>query len=165
MPILTQQQIHELHGRYTNVVNYINIQNNGQPNGQRIKQVQLPSSLTQSLAFHFIIENYNLIGVENIIPENLHEGNNRTYDLIYQTELITINIEVKATGTNNFQRFRPHALTANIVLWLNFRENLFDIAIFTPNILIPGNNGEVNITWENLIALPNINIVNNIEIL
>jgi hypothetical protein len=161
MPILTQQLIQELHTRYTNVVDYINTQNNGQPNGLRIKQVQLPSSLTQSLAYHFIIENPNSIGVENIIMENLREGNNRTYDLIYRTDNMVINLEVKATGTNDFQRFRPHALTANFVLWLNFRGNQYDIAIFNPIILPRGNNGEVDITWANLVQLQNVNLINN----
>lgn len=161
MPILTQMLIQELHTRYTNVVDYINTQNNGQPNGLRIKQVQLPSSLTQSLAYHYIIENPNSIGVNNIIMENLSEGNNRTYDLIYRTDNMVINIEVKATGTNEFQRFRPHALTANFVLWLNFRGNQYDIAIFNPNILPRGNNGEVDITWANLVQLQNVILINN----
>ena len=161
MPILTQELIQELHTRYTNVVDYINTQNNGQPNGLRIKQVQLPSSLTQSLAYHYIIENPNSIGVENIIMENIREGNNRSYDLIYRADNMVINIEVKATGTNNFQRFRPHALTANFVLWLNFRGNQYDIAIFNPNILAPGNNGEVDITWDNLVQLQNVNLIHN----
>jgi hypothetical protein len=164
MPILTQQLIQELHTRYTNVVDYINTQNNGQPNGLRIKQVQLPSSLTQSLAFHYIIENPNSIGVANIFVENLCAGNNRTYDLIYRTENTVINIEVKATGTNDFQRFRPHALTANFVLWLNFRGNQYDIAIFNPNILAHRNNGEVSITWANLVQLQNVNLINNRQI-
>lgn len=161
MPILTQELIQELHTRYTNVVDYIGIQNNGQPNGLRIKQVQLPSSLTQSLAYHYIVENPNSIGVQNIITENFCEGNNRTYDLIYRTDNMVINIEVKATGTNDFQRFRPKALSANFVLWLNFRGNQYDIAIFNPNILAPGDTGEADIKWDKLVQLQNVDLVNN----
>ncbi|MFZ4412521.1 MAG: hypothetical protein ACOYOV_05515 [Bacteroidales bacterium] len=162
--MLTLTQIRNLHTRYTAVVNFINTQNEGQPNGLRIKQVQLPSSMTQSLVYYFIVNYPNHIGLENIIVGNLAEGNNRTYDLIYQTGIHPINIEVKATGTNDFQRFRPHALTANFVFWLNFRGALYDIAIFNPNILTPRNNGEVDITWRNLTILQNVEIIRDIRI-
>ena len=161
MPILTQEQIQNLHECYHNIVNFINEQNHRQPIGQRIKQVQLPFKMTQSMAYHFIILNPQLFGIENIFADNLREGNNRTYDLIYQTENNLINIEVKATGTNDFQRFRPHALTANYVIWLNFNGNLYDIAIFNPNVLNKRNNGEVNITWRNLIQIENIMLIIN----
>lgn len=92
MPILTQLQIQNLYNRYKNVVNYINEQSNEQVNGQKIKQVQLPSSMTQSMAYNYIINNPNSIGLENILEENLREGNSRTYDLIYQIGTTIINI-------------------------------------------------------------------------
>jgi hypothetical protein len=164
MPILTQNEIKNLHARYINVVNFINEQNLNQPNGHRIKQVQLPSSLTQSIAYHFIINNPNIIGQENITLNNFREGNNRTYDLIYELDNDVINIEVKATGTDIFQRFRPHALTAHFVIWLNFNENFYDIAVFSPNILTPNNNGEVDISWTTLMESNNITLIQNNEI-
>lgn len=159
MAILTLEQIENLHSRYIRVVNYINDQNRGYSNGLKIKQVQIPSTLTQSIVYHYINGNSACIGLENIIVESLREGNSRTYDLIYQTNNITINIEVKATGTNDFQRFRPRALTADFILWLNFTGNNYEIAIFNPSILTPRANGEVDITWRTLIQNENITII------
>lgn len=164
MAILNRLQIRNLYTRYINVVNFINNQNNGYKNGQRIKQVQIPSSLTQSLAYHYISSNPSNIGLNNISVNNLKEGNNRTYDLIYHS-IPPINIEIKATGTSVFQRFRPHALTANFVLWLNFHNNnTYDIAIFNPNILKPNSRGEVDINWQEVINMNNVNIITNLHV-
>ena len=74
-------------------------QNNNQPTNQNIKQIQLPSNLTESIIFHYIVANPISIRQANIEHTLLIKGNSRTFDLIYNGQ---VNIEVKATGSNNF---------------------------------------------------------------
>ena len=92
----------------------------------------------------------------NLIIILLTEGNNRTYDFIYNSET-PINIEVKSTGSNTFQRFRKTALSADYAIWINFRENYnYDIAIFNPQLLNPDSKDEVPIDWNDLVSLDEI---------
>lgn len=164
MAILNQEQIAELFNRYRNVVDYINEQNNGVPQNRRIKQIQIPYILTQSLVYHYIVNNPHLIGLQHLQPNLLSEGTNRTYDLIYRATG-NINIEVKATGTSNFQRFRQHALTATYVFWINFNQAWrYDIAVFNPNVLQPNDRGEVDIDWNRLQPLQNVTFIRGLNI-
>lgn len=150
MPILHQNDLLTYYLRYYDVITYITKINKNHPDNQRIKQIQIPSSLTQSIAFYFVLENPTVIGLTKINRDQLNEGSNRTFDLIYYSTR-NINIEVKSTGSNTFQRFRTKALSANFVIWINFKEaNKFDIAVFFPHILNPHNKKEVEIVWHEL---------------
>lgn len=148
MPILRENELLDYYLKYRNVIAYIADLNSNSPDNQQIKQIQIPSSLTQSIAYYFILENPLVIGLTQIDSNLLKEGSNRTYDLIYNS---TSNIEVKATGSNTFQRFRKTALSANFAIWINFNVgNNFDIAVFIPQIINPNDRKEVEIDWRNL---------------
>lgn len=73
------------------------------------------------MVYHMILQKPLLIGLKNIESKFLVPGSTRTYDIIYNGNP-RVNIEVKATGTNEFQRFRPHALTAHFVFWINLSD-------------------------------------------
>lgn len=151
MAILDLGQIRTYYQKYWDIVTYIREINENQPDNQKFKNIQIPVNLTQSLAYHFLIENPQSINLDGIISELLKEGNNRTYDLIYETATMTTNIEVKATGTNNFQRLRKKALSADYVVWINFNAlTNYDIATFKPAILNPQDRLEIEVTWDRL---------------
>jgi len=153
MSILTAKQMQSLFKRYYRVINYIDKINMGKSSNQKIKQIQIPSTLTQSIAYYYILNNPSIIGLSQIDQILLEQGNNKTHDFIYKGNS-TINIEIKSTGfTNDYQRFRPNALKAHYALWLNFsfKSNNYDLAVFNPKNLKPVKNGEVNINWDNLL--------------
>lgn len=154
MTVISQNELNDFFDRYVKVVKYIKDKNSQVHNtNQHIKQVQIPSSLTQSLAYYFIVDNYKEIGIRKFNRNDLVEGSIKTYDFIYQKGL---NIEIKATGTNTYQRFRPKARSAHIVIWLNFdlKSRTFDIAIFNPKILESiksDTNKDVDIHWDRIL--------------
>jgi len=153
MAVISQNKLNGFFDRYVKVVEYIKEDNSHVPNtNQHIKQVQIPSSLTQSLAYYFIVDNYEIFRIRNFNRNDLVEGSIRTYDFIYKH----LNIEIKATGTNTYQRFRPKARSAHIVIWLNFDLNsrTYDIAIFNPKNLErikPDTNKDVDINWDKIL--------------
>jgi hypothetical protein len=162
---LTQIEISDLFDRYRETVNFIENINQGYTTNQRIKQVQFPSRLTESFIYYYLLQNPHLINQNQITPDDLEEGANESYDLIYRPQ--NINIEVKGTGTSEFQRFRPQALTADFVFWINLNDDLqYDLAVFQPNILIPNKSGEVPIKWSRLLINyeNDINIIQNINL-
>jgi len=61
MKILTHNEITNLYNRYLEITNIISKQNQDKPSGQRIKQIQMPSNLTESLVYHYISENPSVL--------------------------------------------------------------------------------------------------------
>lgn len=121
MALLDKKSIYELYDRYISVVQLIREKNNGQSKNMLIKQIQIPVNLSHSIAFLHLLNNPDLIGLNNIQSELLKEGTHRTHDLLYGVNKTT-RIEVKATGTSNFQRFRQKAILSDLVIWLNIYE-------------------------------------------
>jgi hypothetical protein len=151
MPIMTRDEMRALHQRYCNTVNFINEINHGFPNYLKIKQVQIPSSFTQSLAYYYLLDNPNIVNLDLIPLDQIHQGNNQEPDFIIHREADAVSIEVKATGTNIFQRLRPNALLADFIIWINFYdEHNYDIGVFDPVILEVDENGEAPVTWDEL---------------
>lgn len=165
MAILTSQEITAYYQKYLEIVDHIKEINESQPENQKFKNIQIPVSLTQSIAYHFLLDNPLSIAIKNIVCEFLKEGNNRTFDLIYKEGEFTINIEVKATGTNSFQRLRKKALSADFVIWINFTSSTqYDIAVFKPIILNPNNRNEIEFDWNKLRDISEITFYKNREI-
>jgi|GEM_PF-3084927 len=164
MAILTLDKIKDYYSKYCEVVSFIAEINISQPENQKIKNIQVPVSLSQSLAYHFLQEIPSSINLEEITVDLLKEGNNRTFDLIYNGER-KVNIEVKATGTKKFQRFRKKALSADYVIWINFTSiTSYEIAVFNPIILNPNERIEREFDWNKLNGYSNIVFYRNREL-
>ena len=164
MAILTQTEISAFFKRYDDVCQFIDDINVGHLGDRKIKQVQLPFNLSESLVFHHIVANPALIEEEQINHLLLVQGNSRTFDFTYDNR---IRIEVKATGSDVFQRFRPRALTADFVFWLNFTGNrMYNLAKFSPRILTPRAraSGEADIRWNQLLQLADVEVTENLTV-
>jgi hypothetical protein len=164
MAILDKESIYKLYDRYISVVQLIREKNNGQSKNMLIKQIQIPVNLSHSIAYYYLINNPDLIGLNNIKSELLNEGSHRTYDLMYGIKNTT-RIEVKATGTCNFQRFRQKAISSNLVIWLNIYENkTLDIATFHPSILNAQDRIEIAIDWKKIIKIDGVSLIEKLSL-
>ena len=114
MAILDKENTLNLYDRYSSVVQIIKEKNNGQSKNMYIKQIQIPVNLSHSIAYLYLLNNPGLLGIDKIKSELLKEGSHRTYDLLYGINK-EIKIEVKASGTSNFQRFRKKAISSNLM--------------------------------------------------
>lgn len=163
MALIPQGNIRSFYQRYIQIINYISSINRGTPVDERIKNIQIPVTLTHTLAYYFIIKNPSSIGINNFVQNDLMEGGFRGFALEYKSP--KINIEVKATGSNTFQRYRPKALLADYIIWINFHSgNLYDVAVFDPKILNPNNKNEVEFNWNKLLQPLSVNFFPNIPI-
>jgi hypothetical protein len=105
------------------LIDYINrIEDPNQDVKDSIKNAQVPVRLSESMALNKLRDGSILI-----LNANNHAlfdyGNRRGgYDIEYPqyNRFRRINIEVKATGTKTFQRFRAHAMSSNVVIWIDF---------------------------------------------
>ncbi len=165
MAILNKESILNLYNRYIFVVHLIKENNNGHPENMLIKQIQIPVNLSHSIAYFHLLNNPNLVGTSQINSKLLYEGNHRTYDLMYGINKET-KIEVKASGTSNFQRFRKKAISSNLVIWLKFYDkNLYDVATFNPLILNAQDRIEVEVNWDNIIKNEAVTLISNLNLM
>ena len=84
---------------------------------ESLKNIQVPVRLSESIALNLILD--------NVIPElkdyTFLFGKKRgDYDIVGNSNKKYINIEVKATGADIFQRFRRHALNSDYTIWIDF---------------------------------------------
>jgi hypothetical protein len=164
MAILDKENTLNLYDRYRFVVELIKEKNNGQCKNMLIKQIQIPVNLSHSIAYLYLLNNPGLLGIGKIKSELLKEGSHRTYDLLYGINK-EIKIEVKASGTSNFQRFRKKAISSNLVIWLKFHDdNLYDVAIFSPLILNAQGKIEVEVNWDNIIKNEEVKLISNLNL-
>ena len=164
MAILNKENTLNLYDRYRSVVQLIKEKNNGQCKNMLIKQIQIPVNLSHSIAYLYLLNNPGLLGIDKIKSELLKEGSHRTYDLLYGINK-EIKIEVKASGTSNFQRFRKKAISSNLVIWLKFHDdNLYDVATFNPLILNARGKIEVEVNWDNIIKNKGVRLINNLNL-
>jgi len=90
------------------------------------KMVQVPVRLSESIALN-ILKKHQLIEGCNDLSKFDFGKKRGSFDIEYGTN--SIKIEVKATGTSKFQRFRPNSLKSDYVMWIDFyglRENTID---------------------------------------
>ena len=164
MAILCKEDVLILFNRYKEIVHLINENNNGQSRNMLIKQIQIPVNLSHSIAYLYLLNNPGLLGINKIKSDLLKEGSHRTYDLLYGINKV-IKIEVKASGTSNFQRFRKKAISSNLVIWLKFHDdNLYDVAVFSPLILNAKGKIEVEVNWDNIIKKKGVRLINNLNL-
>jgi hypothetical protein len=118
---LNENQINTLLGFVRDIVNYINEFNIDDADLDCIKQIQIPSRLSENIALSLCENGFIDIGFE-ALKENFKFGVGvNDYDIEYDIEgEENIRIEVKATGTNIFQRFRQHALQSDYTIWIDF---------------------------------------------
>lgn len=119
---LNEDQTNTLLGFVRDIVNYINEFNIDDPDLDCIKQIQIPSRLSENIALN-LCQNGNINIEIDTTPECFIFGVGRKdYDIEYdlEDEEDNIRIEVKATGTNTFQRFRKHALQSDYTIWIDF---------------------------------------------
>jgi hypothetical protein len=165
MAILDKESIYKLYDRYISVVQLIREKNNGQSKNMLIKQIQIPVNLSHSIAYYYLINNPDLIGLNKTKSQLLNEGTHRTHDLLYGINNTT-RIEVKATGTSNFQRFRQKAISSDLVIWLNIYENkTLDIATFNPSILNAQDRIEIAIDWKGIIKIDGVTLIKKLSLM
>ncbi len=139
MVVLNKENVLNLYNSYLGTVQLINESNLGQPNYMLIKQIQIPVNLSHSIAYLHILNNPNLVG--------------------------TNQIEVKSSGTSNFQRFRRKAISSNLVIWMKIHDSfLFDILTFNPIILSAQGRNELEVNWDKIIENEEITLVRNLNL-
>lgn len=156
--LLDDYQINKLLEHLVNVIQYIQEikENETDPSIKDcIKQVQIPVRLSESIALKIlrektIIEDFNIL-----CNFNFGKGKGKkTFDIEYSDGSIKIDIEVKATGTNTFQRFLEHARQSNYIIWVDFwglRESsvskMYDVYLIKTRDIFetPTDKGEIDI--------------------
>jgi len=123
MDPLSKKQTKKLLEHVKNVISYINnIKEEDDMVKESIKNIQVPVRLSESMALNFLKE--GKIKINNATDKNRFAfGEKRnSYDIEYtfKDKSKKINIEVKATGTNEFQRFRKHAMKSDKTIWIDF---------------------------------------------
>lgn len=121
--LLTPEECGRLRVHTKNLIDYINNIHDLNPNvTDSIKNIQVPMRLSESMALNQLRN-----GAILILNANNHAlfnaGRRRgDYDIEYDrnNQANRIKIEIKATGTNTFQRFRSHAMTSDVTIWIDF---------------------------------------------
>jgi hypothetical protein len=128
-----------------------------------IKNPQIPGRLSESIALHLLYDGKIVINdLKN--PKDVNYGcSKKSADLEVNTVKSDLKIEVKATGTSTFQRFRPNALLSKYIIWIDFcglRPNKskeltsdFSYALFETKILDKfkkENSNEVDLDMKNI---------------
>ena len=156
--LLNDFQINKLLEQVVNVIRYIKkIKENETDTAIKdcIKQVQIPVRLSESIALKILREKKKIEGCNDPSKFDFGKGKGiNHFDIEYSDELLKIDFEVKATGTNTFQRFREHAQKSNYIIWVDFwglRESsiskMYNVYIINTRDIfeIPTDKGEIDI--------------------
>lgn len=86
---------------------------------ESIKNIQVPVRLSESIALRLLYDNH--IKFEKYTADDYKYGAERgDFDIENDNGIKKLNIEVKATGSDIFQRFREHALKSDFTIWIDF---------------------------------------------
>jgi hypothetical protein len=121
--ILTKEQITELLNLTIEIIQFIQEKRDATAHEiveESIKNIQVPVRLSESIALGLLQESKITIE-EETSPEDFKPGEGLgAFDIEYRKGDVKIDIEVKATGTSEFQRFRKHALDSDYTIWIDF---------------------------------------------
>ncbi|MAF81165.1 hypothetical protein CL628_04095 [bacterium] len=116
MDPLTSDEISELTGLLRKMFTFRRQLVKEHPLASKIKAVQVPPALSESIAVL-------LIRQAKVLPElagSQVQLDRRRADIIVTRDSRELRIEVKATGNKGFQRFRKKDIAADYLLWIHF---------------------------------------------